>query len=217
MATTGTLDEIRRTGTFRIVPWPDPLVDRFGHDPRSGYVERFWLPVLGPSATLLLRLLASTLDASPDGCALPLAETAHRLGLGRRVGPHSPLLRTLARCLHFEMARPAGEACLAVRRRLPPLARRQLACLSPSLLAEHRRWVAGPRVSPPHDDRQPAEDESPDLRHNGRRLALSLLRLGEGVSAAEQQLVRWRYHPALARECCAWALRAHQLAGGGDG
>lgn len=34
---------------LRIQPWPDPLLDDQGHDPRSAYVERFWLPVLGPS------------------------------------------------------------------------------------------------------------------------------------------------------------------------
>ncbi len=29
--------------------WPDPVIDQLGHDPRSAYVERFWLGVLGPS------------------------------------------------------------------------------------------------------------------------------------------------------------------------
>ena len=29
--------------------WSDPLIDRLGHDPRSAYVEQFWLSVLGPS------------------------------------------------------------------------------------------------------------------------------------------------------------------------
>ena len=32
-----------------IEPWPDPVIDRLGHDPRSAYVERFWLSILGPS------------------------------------------------------------------------------------------------------------------------------------------------------------------------
>ena len=29
-------------------PWFDPTVDEIGHDPRSPYVERFWLGTLGP-------------------------------------------------------------------------------------------------------------------------------------------------------------------------
>jgi hypothetical protein len=32
-----------------IVPWPEPMIDTLGHDPRSLYVETFWLPILGPT------------------------------------------------------------------------------------------------------------------------------------------------------------------------
>ncbi len=38
-------------------PWPDGVIDALGHDPRSLYVERFWLGILGPSTTWLLRFL----------------------------------------------------------------------------------------------------------------------------------------------------------------
>ena len=34
--------------TLTIRPWPDPLIDTLGYDPRSRYVETFWLPTLGP-------------------------------------------------------------------------------------------------------------------------------------------------------------------------
>ena len=30
--------------------WTDPVIDQLGHDPRSQYVEWFWLSVLGPAA-----------------------------------------------------------------------------------------------------------------------------------------------------------------------
>ena len=33
-----------------IAPCVDPVVDRRGHDPRSSYVERFWLGTLGQRA-----------------------------------------------------------------------------------------------------------------------------------------------------------------------
>jgi hypothetical protein len=39
------------TETIAIRPWPDEVIDAVGHDPRSAYVERFWLGVLGPSTT----------------------------------------------------------------------------------------------------------------------------------------------------------------------
>ena len=34
--------------TLTIKPWPDPVIDTLGHDPRSRYAETFWLPTLGP-------------------------------------------------------------------------------------------------------------------------------------------------------------------------
>ena len=34
---------------LHISVWVDPLVDRLGHDPRSTYVEQYWLGILGPS------------------------------------------------------------------------------------------------------------------------------------------------------------------------
>jgi hypothetical protein len=39
--------------TILIKPWNDPIVDTLGHDPRSRYVESFWLPTLGPSTLQL--------------------------------------------------------------------------------------------------------------------------------------------------------------------
>jgi hypothetical protein len=122
---------------LRIVPWPDEILDRFGHDPRSSYVEQYWLAVLGPSTTWLLRRLAAGLDACPDGFDLSLEDTARSLGLGSRGGRHSPLLRSLDRTIQFEAARSDRPGVLAVRRRLPPLSRRQVARLPPALQAAH--------------------------------------------------------------------------------
>jgi hypothetical protein len=36
--------------TLQILPWSDPVIDQVGYDPRSRYVERFWLGILGPSS-----------------------------------------------------------------------------------------------------------------------------------------------------------------------
>ena len=37
------------TEHLTIRPWPDVLIDAHGHDPRSEYVETYWLGILGPS------------------------------------------------------------------------------------------------------------------------------------------------------------------------
>src|ERR1700730_535553 len=86
-------------------PWPDELIDTLGHDPRSRYVEDFWLGTLGPSTTWLVRRIAATFDLHPDGFALPLAETARSLGLGDKGGRHSPFVRALVRLCQFDLAR----------------------------------------------------------------------------------------------------------------
>src|ERR1044072_7549640 len=51
-------------------PWPDSVIDALGHDPRSAYVERFWLGILGPSTTWLLRYLAAAPHPAPARLAL---------------------------------------------------------------------------------------------------------------------------------------------------
>src|SRR5215831_455490 len=58
--------------SLTIKPWPDAVIDTVGLDPRSAYVETFWLGVLGPSTTWLLRRLVNGLEASPSGYDLDL-------------------------------------------------------------------------------------------------------------------------------------------------
>jgi hypothetical protein len=188
--------------TLTIRPWADEVIDALGFDPRSPYVERFWLGVLGPSTTWLLRRTAAGFDSNPDGFDLPLAETARALGLGDRGGRHSPFLRSVNRTIQFGMAMVTGQGELSVRRKLPPLARRQVERLSPALQEAHERWQQAQLDTPP------AEQQ----RRRGHQLALSLVELGEDVEAIERQLLRWRYHPALAREAASWAWRQHRAA-----
>jgi hypothetical protein len=183
-------------------PWPDAVIDAVGHDPRSAYVERFWLGVLGPSAVWFLRRLAAGLEAEPAGFPLDLDETARALGLGLRGGRHSPFLRTVTRCCQFGLTRvdePA--AVLLARRKLPPLTRHQVARLPASTQEAHAEWL--------EHDRKVASVEQ---RTRARRLALSLLELGEDVEAAERQLHRWRFDPGLTREAVAWAWNRHRQA-----
>lgn len=181
-------------------PWPDGVIDALGHDPRSVYVERFWLGILGPSTTWLVRYLAHRLDASPEGFDLDLASTAQALGLGSKGGRHSPFMRALSRCCQFDVADARADGTLAVRRKLPPLNRRQVLRLPPDLAAAHQAWQESQLQTPAHEQQ----------RRRARRLALSLLELGEDAGAAEEQLARWKFHPNLCREAAAWAAERHQ-------
>ncbi|MBA2496885.1 MAG: hypothetical protein H0V33_07295 [Acidimicrobiia bacterium] len=181
-------------------PWPDPVLDELGHDPRSSYCERFWLPLLGPSATLLARRLAEELEAAPDGFDLPLADGARSLGLGVKGGRHGPFVRTVGRLVAFRLAHlDPRDGVLLTRRKLAPLTRVQIEKLPRPLRDEHAEWQA-------HDRRTPDVER---LRRRSRQLALSLLECGESRDEAERQLHRWRYHPALTRESVTWAWERH--------
>jgi hypothetical protein len=189
-------------------PLADPVIDALGHDPRSAYVETYWLGILGPSTTWLLRRMVNDFEKSPAGFDLPLSDTARALGLGDRGGRHSPFIRALARLVQFDVAQPGGNELL-VRRKLPPLNKRQLVRLPAALQRQHLVLQEADLRRPPFEQ----------VRRRSRQLALSLLELGEDLEATERQLLRWRFHPALARESAAWAWDRHRraLAAAGGG
>lgn len=196
------LDDETVPSTLHISPWADPVIDGLGHDPRSSYVEQFWLAILGPSTTWLLRRLVAGLDAEPAGFELALTDTARALGLGDRGGQHSPFRRAIGRACQFGLAHPVGTTGLAVRRRVPPLTRHQVTRLPPAIQQAHQAWQEAELTMP----------NAHEARRRARRLALELLVLGEGTEATEHQLQRWRFHPALASEAARWAAEREREA-----
>lgn len=183
---------------LHITVWSDPVIDRMGHDPRSRYVERFWLGVMGPSTVLLLRHCAAELDGAPDGFDLDLVEVAGALGVGHKGGRNSPLARSLGRACRFGAARALTSDQLQVRRRIPPLTRNQVTRLPPRLQREHEQLLE-------------AELRMDDaaLRRRARRLALGLVECGDRVDDAELQLGQWRFHPSIAADAVRWAWDLH--------
>jgi hypothetical protein len=131
--------------TVFVTTWTQPFIDGNGHDARSAYVERFWLPVLGPSGTWVLRVLSWGLEASPDGFLLDLRQLAKGIGLGSSLGRNSPLIRALTRVCQFDLAtlsgaHPSGVQPLMVRHSMPWLSRRLVLALPDFLRAEHEEW-----------------------------------------------------------------------------
>lgn len=123
-----------------IRPWADPLVDQRGHDPRSAYVERFWLSVIGPTATWIMRRFADEFDRAPEGFVLDLAHTATSMGLSFSKRQNSPFGKALHRCVMFGLAQPLSDG-FAVRRRFPTVAQRHLKRLPDDLRASHDQWA----------------------------------------------------------------------------
>jgi len=208
----GVPPELFASTTLALRPWVDELIDTLGFDPRSSYVERFWLPILGPSTTWLLRRIATAFDRTPSGFLLPLADTARELGLGEKSGRHSPFLRALFRSCQFDMARVV-ETTLEVRRRVPPLNRRQVQRLPEGLAGEHRAWQEAQLRVPTGEA----------TRRRAQALALTLLEIDPDASAVEQRLTSWSLHPAVAHDAIRWAWERHAaaeaaaLAGAGAG
>lgn len=147
------------------------------------------------TTTFLIRRIAADLEAHPEGFDLPLEETAHAIGLGLRGGLSGPFYRALARTGQFHISRASGPSELAVRTKLQTLTRHQVERLPPLLQQEHSAWVASTVAVPSVEER----------RTRARRLALSLLELGEPPEEAELQLHRWKVHPGLAHEALRWA------------
>lgn len=122
-------------------PWPTVAGRHRDHDPRSAYVERFWISTLGPSATWIMRRLADEFDANPDGFVIDLGDLAGSLGMSWTRRADSPFGRALHRCVMFGLARPGLEG-YEVRRRIPDLGPRQLSRLPAAMRATHDEWTA---------------------------------------------------------------------------
>jgi hypothetical protein len=184
-----------------VTPWNDPVVDTLGHDPRSWYAETFWLPTLGPTSLLLLRHLADRFDRARAGASLTVvvADTAAALGLGTGEGEHGPLMRSVGRLVQFDLACVAGEHRYAVRRRVPPVNRRHIRRLPPSLQAQHEEWTAAA-----------SESSALDMaRQRARRFAFTLYELGDDLDAVERTLMAAGFPAPLCRDAAGWAHQRH--------
>ena len=187
-------------------PGTIPLLDTLGHDPRSRYVEQFWLPTLGPTALLLLRHLADRFDRDPDGIELTVVDTSHALGLGPSEGSASPIIRTLRRLAQFDLAceDPMSDT-VAVRRNVPPGRSR-----GTSVVYRHDLQRA-------HAESAEAASWPKRAARGGRieragRVAFTLLEQGDDPDHVERALHAIGFHPALCHESAQWAYQRHREA-----
>ena len=186
-----------------VEPWVDLCTEAHrGHHPRSPYVELFWLGVLGPSATWLIRRLAMRLEETPEGFSANTAEIAGEIGLGSRQALQSAFDRAFDRCCRFGLMQRGRHNTLFVRTRLPDLTSRMAERLPPRLSATHDHWHR----------RQDTDPEDGDMLARSRHLAMALLSCGDEPDAVERQLHSWQFHPAVAFEAARWATEQHTRA-----
>ena len=181
-----------RPHSIVVRPWVDPVVDDDGFDARSRYVETFWLGVLGPTASWLIRRLIAGLEQSPDGYDLDLDLTARAMGLSFTQGRSSPFSKALERCVMFGLAHPI-QGGLAVRRRIPPVSFRHLRRMPDALQAAHAGWL------------QPSADV--DEFSRAHRLATTMLEFGDDPCLIEHRLIALGVGETIAAEVADNAYR----------
>jgi hypothetical protein len=184
----------------RVVPWQDPVVDRRGHDPRSAYVEQFWLGVLGPTATWLLRRLVAGFDRHPDGYELDVAGMARSLGLSLARGVQSPFNKALGRCVMFGLVQ-RRHGTWVVRRRVPQVSQRHLGRLPAELQRRHAQWVT--------------TTIHLDALSRAHALGAAMLAAGDDHGLLEPQLVAVGVPAPAAAEACAALLGERAVSDGG--
>jgi hypothetical protein len=84
-------------------PHPNRMVRTSGITPTHPYLERRWLPVVGPSTVALVRHVAD-LTAESGEAHIPMGELSRLLGLGRVgdiPGRNDKLVRTIVRAEQF--------------------------------------------------------------------------------------------------------------------
>jgi hypothetical protein len=127
-----------------IVHWSDPVVEANGFHISDTYNELFWLPILGPTATWLLRRLAGGLEQEPQGYTTDMSELARSIGVTYTPGKHNPFARGLHRCIMFGAAQQISvlpRTTIGVRTVLPVLPHRHQARLPHQLRIAHDDWV----------------------------------------------------------------------------
>lgn len=89
----------------------DQIASRFidRSDPSPGdvpigdtYRRRWWLPIIGPTATCILNHLAASDDGTSSWQVTPTPELAFALGLGKGTAKNSPLIRSIDRLARFD-------------------------------------------------------------------------------------------------------------------
>ena len=143
---------------LQITGWTDQALETRDYPADSGYVEAFWLPVLGPSATFLFRRLNVLLEAFPEGMTTEMNDLGRELGLGTSDSRHAPLPRAISRLVRFGLARRSASGQLAVRRKAGPLSPHLVSTLPGFLQEAHRKVISRERACDPD---LPATSPSP--------------------------------------------------------
>lgn len=135
--------------SLHVTIWDEHAVNPGDHVAKSGYVELFWLPVLGPSATFLFRRLGAGLESVPEGFSVGLDDLGRELGLGTSDTKNAPLQRAISRLVQFGLVRRHAAGELSVRTAVATLSQHQVGRLPDVLQEAHRSFIESERACDP--------------------------------------------------------------------
>lgn len=124
----------QRTLTVLVAPG-DPT----GYPITHPYVENLYLPLIGPSTYVLLRLLDRLAEEHTDTFTITLDDLAHRIGLGNN-GTANRTTHTIDRLCAYRLAVRTTPDTIVFATHLPALSNRQLDRLHPSLVRLDRYY-----------------------------------------------------------------------------
>lgn len=127
-------EHTNRTLTVLVAPG-DPT----GYPITHPYIENLYLPIIGPSTYVLLRLLDRLADEHPDTFTIALDDLAHRIGLGNN-GTANRTTHTIDRLCTYRLAARTRPDTIVFPRHLPALSNRQLDRLAPSIARLDRHY-----------------------------------------------------------------------------
>jgi len=125
----------------RFIDRPEPSPGDVAVD--DTYRRRWWLPVIGPTATCVLNHLTASDSATSSWHITPTAELAIALGLGKGTGKNSLLIRSIDRLTRFGFGYwdvepgPGCDPCISLYRTVGLVPQRSVAKWPTTLQQAH--------------------------------------------------------------------------------
>lgn len=132
----------------------DSTYSFFAYDP---YIETFWLPALGPTASLLINELSLRALISKDTQIISTRGLSQKIGVGARAGRSSPINKQLTRLVNAGIVQHIAENEYMVPRSIKPLSKYMLGRLNSDLVLEHDSWICRLSISPLSTQRRRAK------------------------------------------------------------
>jgi len=101
--------------------WNDSVIQTHGYDALGPYPERYWLPIIGPSALLILRRFTRDLqELEAQAATFNLDSIAKSMGLSFAKGyERSTFGRALNRLVRFNLAHWENDSTYLIRTMVP--------------------------------------------------------------------------------------------------